>query len=643
MGYKKTYTYDLDIKEYFYKDENWQNLPEADFDTKMYVLDDKIVDAPSFIEELNSKPAIYIKALKEDGTPVGRAEGFDPRVKITTIEEYFSWIKNLGQVDRKYTILPLDEEPFAINANTRAISIPAEFKKNGIAVQGDEIAEIVYFKVDRYFDYMDFNNTDIYIQWEAPKDANGETVKGVSREYVRDIESEPGKLIFGWAISSALTKVPGPLKFAVRFFQWDDEAVKSKLAYSFSTLTASINVQTALNFDLTESTLQIDDVGDRIIDRLENSTVIGGYVAQPPEWITDLNPEADLVKETGTLKLYVQAKAKDSGEIAYEWTKQEILQDPTKTGQLTHETGVYEFIELPQDEWPTMSPEYNYYYKNGDNYLRYGSKEGQPIPATPDIWEHAIYEKKATFIADSVGIYRAKAINRVGSTFERVDSTPCVIPRPLPVFDIINPDDKVIITDTTVGTISAGAGNSDGELSYVWHYNPNKNLNLSGGTGEWEIVTNANKASLTVNQEGHYKATVINTRNKEIEEAETALSRVTYPATDPEFTKLSEKEREYDELALADDNCPTVTIDETKNVFSDWYTVQWFKQTDDTHRYPVSEAMENVFSFNPAKIPDNVFEENKDASKIFGKYVAVITNNVNGSTASVDSDFYLIT
>jgi hypothetical protein len=28
----------------------------------------------------------------------------------------------------KYTILPLDEEPFPINANTRKIDVPAEFK-----------------------------------------------------------------------------------------------------------------------------------------------------------------------------------------------------------------------------------------------------------------------------------------------------------------------------------------------------------------------------------------------------------------------------------------------------------------------------------------------------------------------------------
>ena len=138
---------------------------------------------------------------------------------ITTLEEYFSWIRNLGNISKKYTVLPLDEDHFEINANTRAINIPASFKKNGVAVQGDDLAEVLYFKIDRYFDYMDLNNCDIYIQWETPKAADGTTIKSASPAYIRDIESEPGKLIFGWALSDAITANSGTLKFSLRFLQ----------------------------------------------------------------------------------------------------------------------------------------------------------------------------------------------------------------------------------------------------------------------------------------------------------------------------------------------------------------------------------------------------------------------------------------
>ena len=71
---------------------------------------------------------------------------------ITSLEEYFAYIKNLSKLDKKYTILPVDEELFEIDANSRVITVPASFKKNGIGVQGDEIAEIIYFKIDRFFE-----------------------------------------------------------------------------------------------------------------------------------------------------------------------------------------------------------------------------------------------------------------------------------------------------------------------------------------------------------------------------------------------------------------------------------------------------------------------------------------------------------
>ena len=148
-GYKRVRTYDSDVQEYFYKDA------EATSSENLYV---KLViaDLVDFAKKLEQFSILYVK----DGEP---AEGFEPMYGITTLEEYFSWISNLGRINRKYTILPLDEDHFEINANTRAINIPASFKKNGVAVQGDDLAEILYFKIDRYFDYMDLNNCDIYI------------------------------------------------------------------------------------------------------------------------------------------------------------------------------------------------------------------------------------------------------------------------------------------------------------------------------------------------------------------------------------------------------------------------------------------------------------------------------------------------
>lgn len=145
-------------------------------------------------------------------------EGYNPNNHITSLEEYFSYLRTLVNTNSdykmKYIVLPLDEPHFTIDANTRAIGIPNEFKKNGIAVEGDDLAETIYFEIDRYFDSMDFNNCLIYVQCELPKTKE----KVIYPVEYKDITSMPGKLIFGWPVSSNVTNSAGALKFSVQFY-----------------------------------------------------------------------------------------------------------------------------------------------------------------------------------------------------------------------------------------------------------------------------------------------------------------------------------------------------------------------------------------------------------------------------------------
>ena len=69
----------------------------------------------------------------------------------------------------------------------------------------------------------------------------------------------------------------------------------------------------------------IDDCGDRLIERLENSVISGGYAAAVPEFVVNIVPVEggfDLVEETGTYELLVQAFASDTGAINYVWKRQ---------------------------------------------------------------------------------------------------------------------------------------------------------------------------------------------------------------------------------------------------------------------------------------------------------------------------------
>jgi hypothetical protein len=108
--------------------------------------------------------------------------------QFTSLEEYFMYIgyfaeehnkivKNIYEsntTDRsewntefatysKYLMLPLNEEYFVINANTRAISVPALFASHGVSLDGDYHAETLMFEIDRYFDTKDLICTNIII------------------------------------------------------------------------------------------------------------------------------------------------------------------------------------------------------------------------------------------------------------------------------------------------------------------------------------------------------------------------------------------------------------------------------------------------------------------------------------------------
>ena len=107
---------------------------------------------------------------------------------------------------------------------------------------------------------------DIYIQWE------NKNHKGISKEWVRDVDSEPGKLIFGWPLSEEITDVSGPVKFAVRFVKFNPTNA-AEIYYSFSTLTAEAQIKSALDFDLVSEGTAIKrlDYSQIIMNRLVNS------------------------------------------------------------------------------------------------------------------------------------------------------------------------------------------------------------------------------------------------------------------------------------------------------------------------------------------------------------------------------------
>jgi hypothetical protein len=258
------------------------------------------------------------------------------RLRGTTEDEnYNEWF------GRRYAMLPIGEEYFEITANDRRIKIPDNFRLNGIGVQGDQIAETLYFRINRYFDHMDLNNTNIYIQWKYIDEKGKEVDSGTCSDWVRDITSDPNYLIFGWVIKDDITANAGIIRFSVRFVQWDEN--KENIIYNLGTIEHQLTVNRTLmvEFNLAEIEQNIAETEylmSTSIKPAHRSDLVNveapEYLLTLIDYITKNNGEknenghyqVDLIEikdeNNNIIKEYVfqiQAKSTDGGYINYEW------------------------------------------------------------------------------------------------------------------------------------------------------------------------------------------------------------------------------------------------------------------------------------------------------------------------------------
>ena len=384
--------------------------------------------------------AKYVKlfAKATEALKASNSANYPADFSISSLEEYFQNIEQLFEVSPQYVRLPLDEETFDIDLNTRQITIPASFKKSGLGVQGDDLAETVYFKVDRFFDMTDLNNTVIVIQWEAP---NGK--KMASPAYFQEVTSETDKLIFGWAITKSMTAMPGTLKFSVAFIDGEvvnaegDELDIEGLAYRLGTLTSTINISTGLNI-ANNNKISFENRLEALKNRIKNTPVLGGIIdglaalaeildyngfAWNEEKIyanifTDLmdDPNTD-AEETGVPMLAVSPNA---GLISYEFYK-EGVEDPVTQGPgairyipVTYPEsekraeGVY-FIKEGQDD-------FRYFEEGKDTWMIYVDDEGT------EAINPLLHEKIAFLPIDGPGRYYAKVTNKEGKKVSVLDT-----------------------------------------------------------------------------------------------------------------------------------------------------------------------------------------------------------------------------
>jgi hypothetical protein len=139
--------------------------------------------------------------------------------------------------------LPFAHNIYEVDLNTRKINGPAY-----LSVRRDHKAEVIYFKLDRYFDYMDLSNTVCIIQYLIP-DENIPRIYIVpffdTSTYFKD-----NKILIPWVVGGAVTSKAGKVEYSIRFYKIQRENDNDiNLVYNLSTLPTTSEILYSLEGD----------------------------------------------------------------------------------------------------------------------------------------------------------------------------------------------------------------------------------------------------------------------------------------------------------------------------------------------------------------------------------------------------------
>lgn len=582
----------------------------------------------------------YTKLFEKASNLLRRYGDKDESFEINNIDEYFQHIKTLAAIENHeeglnipadeyidpiYTILPLDEELFEIDADTRNIKIPSHFAKYGVGVQGDEIAEIIYFSIDRYFDAVDLANMEILIQWNRGE--KDDLSRNLDLTYKRSLDYASGKIVFGWPISAAMTEEPGNIHFAVRFYSIDEN---DNLLYSFSTNTGIIKIQKGLDFDLTNDAIKLaTDRSKQIYDNLRNtSSPTPGYIIAAPEFINYLvkkagsesfveannNFEYDIDNANGKpcqfkVRAHITEESLDNGEkmgisgLTYEWyyKANEDTQSKKCDSELIHNS--YE----PIGSDILSNNEYYYYKNDAGEYHLY----------TLDNGDQTLYQKYSVITPNKAGYYYTKAINtyNFNETAIGESANRWLVPYPeAPILGDIEmteyriPEGEEFVTIT----IDVPEAQPTGSLSKHWYLNSS---NTFGG-----ILQVSGTNTIEAKDEGFYFLQLANLRNGATETTVSEGIKVLHSPSTLEVTVPAELKT----VQLSDSLVLEYTI--SSKTYSTSIEYQWqkgTKQEDGTTSWSDISSDATSKTYSP---------------KTTGLYRCVVTNIYEGASSSTTPD-----
>lgn len=537
---------------------------------------------------------------------------------ISTLDEYFQHLYKISQIDPSLIILPLDEEKFSIDGNSRKIVVPQAFTKNGIGVQGDHYAEYIYFEIDRYFENIDFGSPSITAVVEFI-DANQQ--KHFTKAWIKYTDEKSSKVLIGWPITQDVTSKAGSIKFSVRLFELDGNSYKR----SFGTLIGQLVVNPSLDFAISKAEIdniqgKLDaDVEGEVLRRMIDSPAADyskEKVVSPVflfRYKEGVGPKDPCSADAGDV-LKVQAIA--PGSVTYSWFKDKTPITAEKVykkletfkenvliyeNKGTDKAPVYRLADVSEETFANGGP----YYESYSEYTLPSSKDGE-------------------IMSDITGTYRCVAENNMYGFSRSSDDThnipedqtdeDCIIgnvtvPGPTPFGDDSTElTENIEIVDgrsLTVGVTGATAKDKD---IYTW--------NFVGDDGDSRDIKIIGNTCNLLDVEGIYSASVTRTRNGAISEPKTLGTCHAYKKPQPvkfitiDGISIDDSQKNQNFLVPKTATSCKITV-KTNGKFEN-YAVEWRKEESQAEDAPVTipntsitKPDENgvfIISFNPSEV-----------------------------------------